>query len=391
MPGPFGVTATGFNRPTLQEVLERIESRQLATIDPELDISTESPLGQLNGILAREFSLLWEQAESIYHSNDPDRAEDAALVAIAKLTGTEKRAASYSEVDMTIGADIGTVLLAGTHFVEHEDFAGVRFTPLDDFTAPSTGSHINIRFRAENTGPVSAANGKLTVIATPVTGWNSATNPQDATPGRDVDTDPILRTRREQQIASAGSSTLDAIVADLLDIDEITSVLPFENVTDTIDANGLPPHSFEMVIWDGDPAEADDDEIAQVIFDNKAAGIRSFGTVSGTAVDANEDDQTVYFSRATARNIYLEFDLTTGPDFDADDFKLAVVTAADEIFGVSNSILATRLIAIAWTQPNVTNVVSVKLGFTVVPTLSVDLTIGAREIGRFDTTRVTLT
>jgi hypothetical protein len=390
MPGPFGVTATGFNRPTLQEILERIEARQLATIDPELDVSTESVIGQLNGIVAREYSLLWEQAEAIYHSNDPDRAEDAALVALAKLTGTEKRAASYSEVDMTIGADLGTVLEAGTHFVEHSSNANIRFTPLEDFTAPSTGSHLNVRFRAETTGPIEAGFGTLTVIATPVTGWNSATNPDDATPGRNVDDDTTLRTRREQQIASAGSSTLDAIVADLLDIAEIDSVLPFENVTDYIDANGLPPHSFEMVIWDGDPPEADDNEIAQVIFDNKAAGIRSFGTSSGTAVDANGDNQTVEFTRATARDVWVEFDLTTGPDFEAADFEAAFVLAADSLFGVGDDILATRLIAIAWNQENVTNVVSVKLGFAASPTLSADLEIDIREIGRFDTGRVTL-
>lgn len=383
----FGVTPQGFRRPTLQEILARIEARQRATIDPELDVSTESPLGQLNGIMARELSLLWEQAELIYHSNDPDRAEHAALLALAKLTGTERRAASHSEVDETVNLDVGTTLLAGVHFVVHSGNASIRFTPLEDFTAPSTGSHIR-RFRAENTGPIVAGSGTLTVIGTPVTGWNSATNAGDAIPGRNVDTDAELRTRREQQIASAGSATSRAIVADLLELDEIEAVLPFENVTDSVDVNGLPPHSFEMVIWDDG---ADEDKVAQTIFDSKAAGIRSFGAISGTAVDANGNNQTVNFTRATQREIWVELNLTTGPDFVAADFEEAFATAANELFGVGDDILATRLIALAWAQPNVEDVVSVKLDFTASPVPSANLTIGNREIGRFDTGRITLT
>lgn len=385
----YGLTPTGFVRKPLEVILADIEARQRATIAEDIDQSPESVLGQNNGILAREISLGWEALEDVYNSFDPDSAEDTSLVNLSKLTGTEKRDASYSIVVMTVNLDIGTLLESGVHFVASSVDADVRFTPEADYTAPSTGAH-DVTFRAETKGPIAAGAGDLTVIATPVTGWNSATNSAAAIPGRDVDTNEILRTRREEQIAAAGSSTLDSLAADVFEVSEdIEDVLPFENETSVTDGNGLPPHSFELVIWD--QGLVSDDLIAQKIWDNRPAGIRSFGSESGTAEDANGDDQTVSFSRFTERQVYVEYDLEVGPDFNATVFKSNVVTGANLVFTGNKDVLFSRLNALALEQDNVEDVVAVRLGFASNPTLSANLPIGIREIARFATARIDVT
>jgi hypothetical protein len=289
---------------------------------------------------------------------------------------------------MTVNLDIGTELLSGTHFVASTVDADVRFTPEADYAAASGGSQ-PVAFRAETKGEVAAGAGDLTIIATPVTGWNSATNGDGAIVGRPVDTNEILRERREAQVESAGSATLRAMAADVLDLVEVIDVLPFENVTSVTDANGLPPHSFELVIWD--QGLEPNNTIAQTIWDSGFTGIRSYGAESGTAVDENGDDQTVNFSRATEMEVYLEFDLEVDDDFDDVAFKLALVAAADEAFGVGDEVRVAKLSAIALAQDHVIDVVEVRLGFTASPVGTVNLPIGIREIARFETTRVDVT
>jgi uncharacterized phage protein gp47/JayE len=387
LPAPYGATTTGFNRPTLQEILARIESVQLSEIDPELDVSTESPLGQQNGIVAREISLVWEAIESAHNGYDPDAAEDFLLTALAKLTGTERRAASYSLVSLQCALDSGTTLQAGVHFAEVLNNPSSRWTPVEDFTAPSTGTH-TVVFRAEFTGPVPATAGSITVISTAVVGWNGVGNLSAASAGRPADDDATLRERREAQLANSGSSTLRAIRAAILDIDEVDSVLPFENRTAAVDSNGLPPHSFEMVLWTGETPTEDPAEVAQAIWDNRPAGIGSYGSSYGLATDENGDAHAVAYSLATGRYIYLDFTLTTSGGFSSAAFKAAIDALASDLHGVGDDVLATRLVSFAWQQPNVLNVISVKLGFTASPVASTDLAIGEREIALFDPARI---
>jgi hypothetical protein len=385
----YGLTSTGFVRKPLEQILADIETRQRATIAEDLDQSTESIVGQLNGIYAREIALAWEALEDVHDSYDPDKAEDTALVNLAKLTGTEKRDASYSTVTMTVNLDAGTELLSGTHYVASSVDPDIRFTPEADYTAASGGGQ-QVVFRAENKGAVAAGNGELTIIATPLTGWNSATNGDDATPGREVDTNEIVRERREAQIEAAGSVTLRSLVADVLEVADVDDALGFENAGPTVDENGLPPNSFELVIWD-QGGLALDDTIAQVIYDNGHTGIRSFGAESGTAVDENGDDVTENFSRFTERQVYLEFDLEVEDDFAAAAFKLAVATEANATFTGGKEVRVARLTSIALAQDHVIDVAAVRLGFTASPVGTTNLVIGAREISRYDTARIDVT
>jgi hypothetical protein len=72
----------------------------------------------------------------------------------------------------------------------------------------------------------------------------------------------------------------------------------FENTSNATDANGIAPHNIRPVVWDGSPAAADDDEIAQVIYDH-GRGHPLAGHQSGTAQDPELGPVTVLFDRAT--------------------------------------------------------------------------------------------
>lgn len=386
----YGVTPEGFVRKPQEVILAEINQEQQARISPDWDVSAESPMGQVNGIMSRHFSLLWELAETALNAIDPDKAEDALLTMLGKLTGKEREAADYSYVNVSFGLTEGTPLLAGVHFIEDEDDTTSRWTLVEDFTSPADGTYTK-RFRSENKGPIDAGGGKLTVISTPVNGWTSPSNEFDATVGRLVEEDPEFRIDREAQIANAAGATLDGCSAAVGRVSGVLTVLPFENVGHYPDSNGLPPHCFEMVLWDGEDEDASNNAIAQAIWDHKPSGMRSFGTESGVATDANGDEHVIWFSRATQVPVYLTFVIDGEDDFDEDDFKLGVATDADAVFTGGKSVLYTRIISIAWAQDNLDNVVSATLGDSPAPVATADIPITRRQIARFDTARITVT
>lgn len=396
----FGVTPQGFVLKTLQDILAEIERDQLANISPLLDVSADSPNGQNNGIIARALAELHEIAQVAYNGFDRDKAEDDSLISLAKLTGTVKRGATFSRVKCTLVFDQATLLESGTHFAHLDGNPDVRFTPEADFAAPAAGTFADVIWRAENTGPVSAPAHTLTVIATAVVGWDSIDNPLDASLGAPADTSETLRLRIEEDLAATGSSTVDAIRADVLQAKDslgsefVQSCVVFENTGDGTDANGLPPHSFEVLVFDGDsPSPTQNDIIAQVIWNGKPAGIRPFGSQTGNAVDDLGVTQIVSFSRVVEQQVYLAYDLVTGTGYAGDAAaKVFIADQANAAFNAADEdVLYTRLVGIPYAITGVIRVVTMTLGFAPSPTLSNDLPIGVRELARFDTTRIDIT
>lgn len=99
-----------------------------------------------------------------------------------------------------------------------------------------TSTSSPISFLAQTYGPISAPANSLTEILTPIAGWASLTNPQAGITGRNQETDAELRLRRAQSLHLLGAATVEAIRSRLRqEVDGVTSVLVFENVTMTQD------------------------------------------------------------------------------------------------------------------------------------------------------------
>ncbi len=396
----FGVTPTGFVRKPLLQILSDVAAYQRANIDPNLKAtSSDSAVGNINGALAREMSLLWEQLEICYNGYDPEAAEAHLLEMLAKLTGTARRAASRSTVTLSCNLNIGTVLLAGTHFAAILGQANVRWSPLANYTATATAT-VPITFQAENTGPIEAVATTISVIATPVVGWNSVTNTQDASPGRNIDDDPTLRLRRAQELAATGSATVRAIRAALLACSpQVLSVLVLENDTDLV-SGGLPPHSVEGIVYDGAIPVVPDTLIAQTLWDKKGGGITAFGTSSALAV-INDAGTTkpVAFSRPTVVPVYLAMTLqklSTGYPGDA-VMKQLIADQCNVFFGVGQNVIWSEIYSLPFMlqfnglAAGIKKIVSLGLDIVASPVATADLVMTNIQIPRFDTSRINIT
>lgn len=386
----FGLTPTGFNRKTVEDILAEIEASQKSIIDPELDVSAETPIGQLNGIFSSKLGELWELAEAVNANQYPDTSSDFGLDGVSSITGTFRAAAMEGTVTLDLSLNAGVLVPAGSIAEVAGDSTNRWVTTADAENTTGGPLVVPVEAEAEVVGQVIANAGTIIVISTPIAGWTDVTNVLDAVPGTEIDTDAQLRLRREAELALAGSATVNAIRADLLAVEDVTSVTVFHNPTDVVDANGLPPHSVECIVLGGT-----DDDVREGLFDTVAAGIRTIGSITGTIVDDQGFTQAANFSRPTSVLIWLEIDV----DVDADDYPATgddLIKAAVALFGTTNydvddDVVLSKLNVPTCSIAGVEDITEIRVGIAPSPVATVNHVIASRELAILDTTRILVT
>lgn len=86
----YGTTPAGFVRKPLAEILASIEAKAqeaFEAVTPGVKVvqTPQSPLGQLNGMMASLITSVWEMGEGVYQSYDPDQAEGARLDQLGRI------------------------------------------------------------------------------------------------------------------------------------------------------------------------------------------------------------------------------------------------------------------------------------------------------------------
>ncbi len=183
------------------------------------------------------------------------------------------------------------------------------------FTAAATGISINligspVNFQCLTAGAINPAIGTITQIVTTYPGWNSVSNNIATNVGRDAESDISLRQRWSASLYGRASAMTDAIAASIYNnVDGVTTCLVYENTSDTRDNEGRPPHSIEVVVEGGQ-----ENDIAQEIWNHKAGGIDTFGTVSGIATDSQGVQHTMNFNRAERVKVWMKIIVGENPD-----------------------------------------------------------------------------
>jgi len=97
----------------------------------------------------------------------------------------------------------------------------------------------------------------------------------------------------------------------------------YENVTSSVDSDGIPAHGIWVIANGG--ASAD---IAQIIYENKSYGCNMKGAVSVDITTPSGVTFPALFDRSTAENLYIRFDiqpLSASAVFDQDIIKTFMV------------------------------------------------------------------
>jgi len=249
-------------------------------------------------------------------------------------------------------------------------------------------------YECQDTGPILATAGTLTIIETPVSGLDAINNLQDAVLGRNLETDTELRLRRRQSLNVLAAATVEAIKARILqEVDSVIGVTIFEN-RESIVVSGRPPHSFECVVSGGT-----DQDIGNKIWAIKPAGIQTFGNVAVNVIDSQGDTQVMYFSRATNKYSWVRVTITLDPEYDfpadgLDQIKNNIL-AYGETFVPGQNMIIQKFFAPVYYVPGIAMAL-VEIAVTAapmdVPTYgTVNIPIGEIEIAVFDLTRISAT
>lgn len=239
--------------------------------------------------------------------------------------------------------------------------------------------------RAEEVGELAAEANSLNVIKTPVLGWDSTTNPVAASEGRLVESDEDLRLRFRNTKFERSTNILDSLYSALLSVDSVESVAVYDNDTDVVDSNGLPPHSFTAIVLGGEPID-----IANTIWRNKPVGITSNGNTAVTIIDSQEFPREIRFERPDPITVYVVMDLDKNELYPADgddQIRSAIISYAKENFSVGDDIILSRLYTPINSIPG-HSVNSLFIGTSPSPSTSSNIDIAFNEIGSFQSINI---
>ncbi len=374
----FGLTEQGLFPPRLADLREEYNARLRVLFGAALDLSDESVEGEVAGILSEALDKIWQLVEIFAGALDPDKALGVLLDAVCLLTGTLRRAPTFSVVTLTLTGDPTTIVpgttskfstgnesavfqTIGDATIEAVDAwtaltayaVGDRVTSVDRVyqvaaggagtSAASGGPTFPDGFGGETvdddedgtvhwrlvgdgtgavdkiarctvTGPTFSPARGVSVIDTPITGLQSVVNLADVTPGTNQQRDEDLRLTREAELSAQGTSPPDALRGRLLRVGRGTN--------NPVTAATVFFNNTDITDADGvlpHTVEAlvsggEDADIFAALWAGVSSGIRTQGTTEGTIVDSQGRTQDVAFSRPEEIEIYVDVTLEKDPE-----------------------------------------------------------------------------
>jgi len=259
------------------------------------------------------------------------------------------------------------------------------------------GGTVNVEATCNENGPFEAGPGTLVNILTPVSGWDSVTNANAATPGTYEETDTALRSRQQVSTSATAQTIIEAISSGIANLIGVTFVRVYQNIQLTTDGRNIPAKTIAAIVMGGD-----EDEIANILYEKVAAGgCDTFGDVEVSIFDSLGIEYVQRFSRPTVVDIYVAVDITVVdvaafPSDGADRIIAAIIawatsgassvgdlTVFDQTgFYPGRSVYATELLVPAYGVPGM-KVNSVVVGITSSPAAQ-QVVIDWNEIASFD-------
>lgn len=298
--GPNGISS-----PSLNDILQSFKASIEAIYGSDLYLEPDSQDGQFLAILAQAQFDSNMAAVAVYNSFNPQTAVGTGLDGAVKLNGISRQVPSNSTAVLTLVGVYGTIINNG----KAADNANNLWDLPASVVIPASGT-INMVGVCETAGAVQAAPNTITTIYTKVVGWQTVTNATAATAGLPVESDGELRERQKISTAMNALTTADALVARVSQLPGVGRCQIYVNDTNTTDANGVPGHSFSMVVQGGDPQQ-----IGDTIALTKDVGSGTYGSTTVIATDANGHDMPISFSILQTVPIYVQLQIHQLPDF----------------------------------------------------------------------------
>lgn len=301
----------GLQTATAPELLSDLETAFKAIYGDDILLDSSTPDGQWLNILVQKGVDVRGLLMQLYNSFNPDNTQGSLLDQRCAINNIFRKAGTFTTVTIDITTD-RQITLQGVDANYNspeatgytiQDNEGNRFV-LVNTTTLSAGTTA-VLFRAETLGNVVVLPNTITTPVTIVLGVISVNNPTVANEvGVDEETDAELKIRRRQSVSISSFGYLNGLQAALLQLDGVNDAKVYENYTDTLDANSIPPHSI-WVVMDGGSTE----EIADTIYGRKCPGTNMKGSITYTITTPAQTQFVAKWDNATIAPLYIKFDI----------------------------------------------------------------------------------
>lgn len=434
-----GLSRQGLEIKTLDDVLTDYKTNaasifsDLVPAGDVVDVTDNSALGRMIGVIAPAEASLWEALQQVFDSFNPTTAIGVALDNIVALSGITRLPAQATRAQVILEGNLNTIISSpqgkayssstqrvfsilnpvtlnligasgigifpttvanNTLYRFSYSTDGVNFLNTD-YTSPASGTTAQVildgvqqkvedlfsstfttyqsngRLYITRTDPFQIADFAVSVnlqvqkvrklgiavddvvgvfpqealaidtISVPILGWDSVVNPVAATTGRLTETDEELRERFRNSKFFQSQNIIEALLDALRNVAGVIDVAVYENDTDTVDANGVPAHSFLPIVLGGLPSD-----VAEAIWENKPTGIPSVGNTTVQIADSQGFLHNISYKQPTEVPVYITMeiaDLGSMPgDADA-QIKQNLVDYADANLMISDDVIYSRL------------------------------------------------
>lgn len=356
------IDATGYNCADYPTFLTWVQGQYQAVYGADVYLGADSMDGQWTAIFAQALYDTAQLGLMTYNSFSPATAVGVGLSRVVKINGIRREIPSNSTVVVTIVGVAGTVITNGIAV----DTLNQQWLLPSSVTIPGGGS-INVTATAQFAGAVQAAIATVTGIFTPTLGWQSVTNAASAVVGSPVEQDGQLRIRQTVSTSLPAQTVIAATVAALSNLNGVTAVEPYENVTDSTDPNGLTPHSVCFVIEGGNLTD-----ITNVIGLYKTPGTNTFASGPNAQNETYYDAKGLpvpinFINPAVVAEIQATITITPGASWNVsfEPVIAAAVAAAIQAFSIGGIIVYTELFGIVYAAspiPGAFTITSITIG-----------------------------
>jgi uncharacterized phage protein gp47/JayE len=270
------VTKDGVIQKSATEYIQDCQDFFVSVFGESINKGANTPQGQLAGLLGLMAAKFDQGFADAMRSLDIAQAQGQQLDDLTSILSIFRRGAAKSSVNATISGTPLAVIPAGSQAkTTVGDIFVLQYTVQigEDGTAEGF-------FVAKDDGPKAISAGTLTQIAVTVSGWDTVTNVNAGTIGRDVETDYQFKRRYFTELAVSSVSQIQSIISGVQSASDVEAVEGLENDTsEVVEESGIriPPNGFVVAVKGGDSLE-----IATKIRKHKG-----LGTCSRTHVEAD--------------------------------------------------------------------------------------------------------
>jgi uncharacterized phage protein gp47/JayE len=267
------IDSTGISAPAFNDILLSLQAsyRAIYGLDTLLDPDEQDM--QWITIQAKAISDTNQSMIFVFNQFSPATSQGAGLSSVVKINGIERLIPTNSTAVVTIIGQAGRQIING--LVGDNENKQTQWALAALVVIPTSGS-IDVSVTCLQPGAIIADPGTLTVILTPTVGWQTVSNAVASAPGAPVEIDAELRKRQSFSTQLPSQSVLGGMVGRIANLPGVTSIKAYENDTNAVDANTLPPHSICVSVLGGDAQS-----IIDLIGSGKTEGCVTYGGATG--------------------------------------------------------------------------------------------------------------